>query len=163
MDIAEMRRGYEAAESAKSPEVRAMQRMARSSADNKPVALRSPAIERNMSGMPTLSTGFFGREAEVAAVCAMPRHKETRLVTLTGPGRVGNTRLAGVVGTVMAADMPDGVRYVELAGVRDPARGVPEHGRGLRLADAAAPAATAHLYGRRVRPAASAAAIVRDG
>jgi predicted ATPase len=63
-------------------------------------------------------TRFIGREAETAEVIA--RLARTRLVTLTGPGGVGKTRLALEIATRTAARYPDGVVPVELAPVQDP-------------------------------------------
>ncbi len=65
------------------------------------------------------STGFFGRTAEIAELqTAVKAH---RLVTLTGPGGVGKTRLALEVAAQLTYDFPDGVFVVELAAVTDPA------------------------------------------
>src|SRR4029077_12870858 len=65
------------------------------------------------------TTSFIGREAELAEVEeALKAH---RLVTLTGVGGVGKTRLALEVATHLADDFPDGVWVFELAAVADPA------------------------------------------
>jgi predicted ATPase/class 3 adenylate cyclase len=65
------------------------------------------------------TTGFFGRTAELAEVqTALKAH---RLVTLTGPGGVGKTRLAVEVAARLAHDFPDGVFVIELAAVTDAA------------------------------------------
>jgi predicted ATPase len=65
------------------------------------------------------STGFFGRAAELDELqSALKAH---RLVTLTGPGGVGKTRLALEVAARLAPDFPDGAFVVELAAVTDPA------------------------------------------
>ena len=48
--------------------------------------------------------------------------EESRLVTVTGPGGVGKTRLAGEVARQVAARFADGAWLAELAPVRDPAR-----------------------------------------
>ena len=64
-------------------------------------------------------TSLIGREAEVAEVAAAVRSH--RLVTLTGVGGVGKTRLALEVAAQMADEFPDGVWVFELAAVADPA------------------------------------------
>jgi predicted ATPase/class 3 adenylate cyclase len=68
--------------------------------------------------LPTQLTDFVGR-AEVAAV--REALDSARLVTLTGPGGTGKTRLAIQVALEVAPDHPDGTYFVALDGVRDPA------------------------------------------
>ena len=64
------------------------------------------------------TTSFIGREAELAEVEeALKAH---RLVTLTGVGGVGKTRLATEVAARLAGEFPDGVWFFELAAVTDP-------------------------------------------
>jgi predicted ATPase len=65
------------------------------------------------------TTSFVGREKQLVDVCAAVRTR--RLVTLTGVGGVGKTRLALEVAERLAADFPDGVWVTELAAVGDPA------------------------------------------
>jgi Mrp family chromosome partitioning ATPase len=64
-------------------------------------------------------TSFIGRESEVAELQAAV--KAHRLVTLTGVGGVGKTRLATEVAAQLADECPDGVWLFELAAVADPA------------------------------------------
>ena len=65
------------------------------------------------------TTSFIGREAELAEVKeALKAH---RLVTLTGVGGVGKTRLATELAARLADEFPDGVWFFELAAVTDPA------------------------------------------
>ena len=65
------------------------------------------------------TTSFIGREAELAEV--QEALKAHRLVTLTGVGGVGKTRLATEVAARLADEFPDGVWFFELAAVADPA------------------------------------------
>jgi predicted ATPase/class 3 adenylate cyclase len=64
------------------------------------------------------ATSFIGRESEVAEL--QTTLKAHRLVTLTGVGGVGKTRLALEVAARMADEFPDGVWFFELAAVSDP-------------------------------------------
>ncbi|MFN0092317.1 MAG: ATP-binding protein [Acidimicrobiales bacterium] len=65
------------------------------------------------------STSFVGRQAETKELIELVRAH--RLVTLTGVGGVGKTRLAVEVAAELTAEFPDGVWLVELAAVGDPA------------------------------------------
>jgi predicted ATPase/class 3 adenylate cyclase/DNA-binding CsgD family transcriptional regulator len=69
-------------------------------------------------GWPTALTRFIGRAAQVAEVAGLLG--EFRLVTVTGPGGSGKTRLAGEVARSAAARFADGVWLVELGPVQDP-------------------------------------------
>jgi predicted ATPase/DNA-binding SARP family transcriptional activator len=64
-------------------------------------------------------TSFVGRDAELAQVAGLLRAH--RLITLTGPGGAGKTRLAAEAARAELTGMPDGVWLVELAPVTDPA------------------------------------------
>lgn len=88
-------------------------------------------------GLPAPVTSFVGRQAELEALVAALR--EHRMVTATGPGGVGKTRLALNVAESTAAGYRDGAWFVDLVHVTDPALvtaavaqtvGVPEQGTG---------------------------------
>ena len=71
-------------------------------------------------GFPAVLTSFIGRAGPVREVAGLL--EEYRLVTVTGPGGAGKTRLAGEVARQVAGRFADGVWLVELAPVRDPAQ-----------------------------------------
>jgi predicted ATPase len=77
------------------------------------------ALDASPGNLRPQTTSFIGRESEVAEVQAAV--KAHRLVTLTGVGGVGKTRLATEVAAQLADDFPDGVWVFELAAVADPA------------------------------------------
>jgi predicted ATPase/transcriptional regulator with XRE-family HTH domain len=77
-----------------------------------------PSSNKPKSNLPVPLTTFIGREKEqVDVMMLIAKH---RLVTLTGPGGVGKTRLSTKVGEQVLRDYDDGVWFVELAPVRDP-------------------------------------------
>jgi predicted ATPase/serine/threonine protein kinase len=71
------------------------------------------------SNLPVPGTAFVGRDREVAAANALLRQPDVRLLTITGPGGIGKSRLALEVARHMADDFPAGVYFVPLAAVTD--------------------------------------------
>jgi len=71
--------------------------------------------------LPVPLTPLVGREREIAALVRQVHRDDVRFVTLTGPGGVGKTRLALRVAEQVAEDFPDGVWFVPLAPITDPA------------------------------------------
>ena len=73
------------------------------------------------TNLPVPATPFLGREAELAEVLSLLFSEGTRLLTLTGPGGTGKTRLALQASAEAADRYPDGIWWVPLAALRDPA------------------------------------------
>jgi predicted ATPase/class 3 adenylate cyclase/DNA-binding CsgD family transcriptional regulator len=71
------------------------------------------------NNLPRQATPFIGREQQLEAVRAALVRPDTRLVTLTGPGGTGKTRLALQAAADLLASFPDGVVFVPLASVTD--------------------------------------------
>jgi predicted ATPase len=80
-------------------------------------ALRS--LDSTPNNLPTQTSTFIGRKRELAS--AVERLQTTRLLTLTGPGGSGKTRLALHLAADLLERFPDGVWLIELAPVSDPA------------------------------------------
>jgi predicted ATPase/DNA-binding XRE family transcriptional regulator len=70
--------------------------------------------------LPNALTSFVGRDVEEAAIIDLLAQPPVRILTLTGPGGVGKTRLALQVARKLARQFPDGVALVELAALQDP-------------------------------------------
>jgi predicted ATPase/DNA-binding CsgD family transcriptional regulator len=107
---------------------------------------------RQRRRLPVETTGFVGREAELARLSALL--EQARLITVTGPGGVGKSRLALRAAATAAPRFTDGVCLVELSALNDPglllhavasALGLPEQSQGSRL-----DAVLAHLRDQRL-------------
>jgi len=69
--------------------------------------------------LPDAPNRFVGREQEVAAICARLQEPDVRLLSLTGPGGIGKTRLALRVATTLESTFADGVVFVPLEALVD--------------------------------------------
>ena len=101
---------------------------------------------RPAAGLRGELTEFVGRRAELVLV--RDALSSARLVTLTGPGGIGKTRLAIEAASGARRAFSDGVGLAELGGLHDPALLVPEVARSLGLADKSARWAVASLSDR---------------
>jgi predicted ATPase/DNA-binding SARP family transcriptional activator len=81
---------------------------------------RPPAHTR-LQNLPAQPTALLGREREVTGACDLIRRPDVRLVTLTGPGGSGKTRLGLQIAVELLDSFADGVFFVSLAPIRDPA------------------------------------------
>src|SRR5829696_6147397 len=91
-------------------------------------------LEAHRHNLPLQLTPLVGREDEVASIQTLITQQGSRLVTLTGPGGTGKTRLALAVAADLSDEFPDGVWFVDLAPLTDPALVLPTlaHTLGLR-------------------------------
>lgn len=86
---------------------------------NSNYAVPSPTTTPLKHNLPAETTRFIGREREIDEIKSLLR--TTRLLTLTGSPGTGKTRLALHICAEVLADFPDGVYFVNLASVREPA------------------------------------------
>jgi predicted ATPase/serine/threonine protein kinase len=78
-------------------------------------------VETRPTNLPVQRTGFVGREKEVAAATELLLRQDVRLVTVTGPGGIGKTRLAVQVASGLVERFPGGTHFVPLSSLSDPA------------------------------------------
>jgi predicted ATPase/class 3 adenylate cyclase/DNA-binding XRE family transcriptional regulator len=94
------------------------------------------SLDRSHHNLPIQPTVLLGREEAVAAVCALLRRDDVRLVTLTGPGGVGKTRLAVQVAAELVQAFADGTWFVSLSRLVAPALVLPTIAQTLGLQEA---------------------------
>src|SRR4051794_15509347 len=110
-----------------------------------------PALPSIASNLPTPTTPLIGRDGEVSEAMQLLRFSHVRLLSLTGPGGVGKTRLSLEIAASLLGDapqnVPDGVIFVALAPIDDPALVPLAIARALNIEDASDRPLTAILKG----------------
>jgi predicted ATPase/DNA-binding CsgD family transcriptional regulator len=90
-------------------------------------------LDTHPHNLPVQSTSLIGREKEVALVQHLLHREDVRLLTLTGPGGIGKTRLGLQVAAELSDRFADGVFFVNLAPLSDPELVVPTIAQALDL------------------------------
>jgi predicted ATPase/transcriptional regulator with XRE-family HTH domain len=93
--------------------------------------------DAHRTNLPTRPTPLIGRERESAALVALLRRDDVRLITLSGPGGAGKTRLALHAATALLNDFADGSYIVNLAPISDPDLVAPTIAHALGMAEGA--------------------------
>lgn len=91
------------------------------------------SVDTHPNNLPSLESRILGREREISEVCELLA--ENRLVTITGPGGIGKTRLSIEVAARALTDFNDGVFIVGLAPVSDPTLVMPTIGAVVGVDD----------------------------
>jgi hypothetical protein len=94
-----------------------------------------PLRSLHRANLPVPMTPFLGRQRELEEVTTLLRREDVRLLTLTGSGGTGKTRLALQAVAAAAEAFPDGLAWVALAPLRDPALIPPTVLRALQLTE----------------------------
>jgi len=132
---------------------RALQELERAVLRQDPSLAAPPAPTRSTRPLPTPPTALVGRRLELAAVAALFRDEGVRLVTLTGPGGTGKTRLGLAVAEALEPELRDGALFVSLAPVSSPELLVPTIADALEVREGGRSLAEGvgeHLRERRI-------------
>jgi predicted ATPase len=103
----------------------------------------APPATPARSPLPAPLTPLLGRAADVEAAAALLEQPATRLVTLTGPGGIGKTRVALELARRLDGRFEDGARFVPLAAIDSPARVLPAIAQALGVVERGEGAAAA--------------------
>ncbi len=112
-----------------------------------------PSRAADSASLPLQPTPFIGREVQLGAVSRMLLRPDVRLLTLTGAGGIGKTRLALEVAARSLQSFPDGVYFVSLAAIEDPSLVLPAIAQALGIKEMGSrelvEVIADHLSGRR--------------
>jgi predicted ATPase/DNA-binding CsgD family transcriptional regulator len=100
------------------------------------------------SRLPMPPTPFIGRERQVADVCTLLGRATVRLLTLTGPGGIGKTRLVLAAAEALRGEFPAGIFYISLAPLSDARLVMPAIAQALGVREAGGPAQQPRLLER---------------
>lgn len=113
------------------------ERLARLDFPDSPVVLLPPRARPYVPSTVPAAQPIIGRAADIRGASELLMRDSVRLVTITGPGGTGKTRLAIELANTLLAKFADGVVFVELAAVRDPQQFVVAVGRAMGIHESA--------------------------
>lgn len=111
-------------------------------------------LDQRPSNLPAPTTSFLGRQTEIDESCNLLRRPEVRLLTLTGPGGTGKTRLSLQIASRLLDEFEHGIFFVPLAAIFDPALVLPAIAQALDVKEISGQslvqALTVHLQDRQI-------------
>jgi predicted ATPase/class 3 adenylate cyclase len=108
------------------------------------------SLDNRPTNLPEQLTPLIGRQREIGQIDAMLRRDGVRMLTLTGAGGSGKTRLALEVARRRLEDFADGVYLVSLATVAEPPLVLPAIAEALGISEGAGQSLAAYLAGRQL-------------
>ncbi|MEZ4561687.1 MAG: LuxR C-terminal-related transcriptional regulator [Thermomicrobiales bacterium] len=96
-----------------------------------------PALAPGSPSLPEPLSSFVGRDDEIAAALSLLASPAVRVLTMTGPGGIGKTRLSLAVAAAMRGRFPDGVAFAGLAPLSQPGQVMPAIVQALGLRETA--------------------------